>query len=122
MSGRGNYLQHPQNLLLVIWAKAVHDAFATSGGHGPYLVGSCTERADYRDVDLRMMLDDDRVDELTAVCQLRIYNMTFSLWGQQATGLPIDFQIQKISEANAEYGGRPRHALWIAYQHETEHP
>lgn len=122
IKARGNYLQHSQNLLLVTWAKVVHDAFVGDGGHGPYLVGSCIERADFRDVDLRMMLDDDQFDAVTAVCQLRFFNMSFSLWGQQVTGLPIDFQIQKVSQANDDYGSRPRHAVWISYDHGRTHP
>ena len=30
----------------------------------PYLVGSCLERPDYRDVDIRVILDDDRYAQL----------------------------------------------------------
>lgn len=77
----------------------------------PYLVGSSIQRPDYRDVDVRMMLDDDKVDALP--CELRYFNLVVSLWGQQVTRLPIDFQIQRVSEANDEFGSRPRHALGI---------
>jgi hypothetical protein len=106
---RGNYIPVHQCRLLIEWAHTLNDMFG-AGDHGPYLVGSATQRADYRDVDLRMILDDDKVTAIPL--DLRYFNMAVSLWGQQVTGLPIDFQVQPASEAD-QYRG-PRHAIWIS--------
>ena len=34
-----------------------------------------------------------------------VLNRALSVWGQQETGLPIDFQVQRQTEANAEFSG-----------------
>lgn len=39
--------------------------------------------------------------------------MTITKWMSDATGLPIDFQIQRMTEANKEYGEKPRNAFGI---------
>lgn len=67
----------------------------------PYLVGSATRRADYRDVDLRLILPDEKFDaEWSDQVRVRLMNRAISTWGQRETGLPIDFQIQRQTEAN----------------------
>lgn len=75
---------------------------------GPYLVGSVLQRPDYRDVDIRILVQDRRFDALFRgrLEAVRYANRAFSIWGRQETGLPIDFQIQRQSEANAEFSGR----------------
>lgn len=79
----------------------------------PYLVGSAGARSDYRDVDVRLMLDDAEFDvlfaERRALWGLLCYAIT--AWLRVDTGLPIDFQIQRQTEANAKYGGRMRNPL-----------
>lgn len=87
----------------------IRDAF---DGHGPYLVGSALFRPDFRDVDLRVILPDDEFDVLFAsenfwglVCQ------AITAYLREATGLPVDFQVQRMTEANAKYpGAQGRHA------------
>ena len=81
---------------------------------GPYLVGSATERSDYRDVDIRVLMDDRRFDSLFRgrLEAVRFVNRAFSVWGQQETGLPIDFQVQRQTEANAEFT-KPRNAMGV---------
>ncbi len=74
-------------------------------GHPPYLVGSSTARADYRDVDVRLILPDEEFD---AVFEHReflwsILCWSISEWLAARTGLPIDFQIQRMTEANEKY-------------------
>lgn len=92
-------------------------------GHPPYLVGSVTRGGAYRDVDVRTILDDDTYDLWFAqpdndgashqdprwalVCH------AVSEWLSSVSGLPVDYQIQRQSEANAHHGGI-RHALGIA--------
>lgn len=79
-------------------------------GDTPYLVGSALARPDYRDVDVRLLMEDDAHASLAAVLNIPRLNVTLSLWGKQATGLPIDCQVQQRTFANATYGG-PRHPL-----------
>ena len=76
----------------------------------PYLVGSALTTAEHRDVDVRMILSDSVYDHLVAVVNIPALNVAYSLWGQRVTGLPIDFQVQRFTEANAEHTGR-RHPI-----------
>jgi hypothetical protein len=87
----------------------------------PYLVGSATERPDYRDVDLRLILADEEFDHWFGGRPL-LWSLVCLTIGQHlaaTTGLPIDFQIQRMTEANEKYPGSgdrhpmgfPRHLL-----------
>jgi hypothetical protein len=78
----------------------------------PYLVGSVNTRPDYRDVDVRIILDDARFDAAFGGWdgkfdprRVRYLNRALSAWGQRETGLPLDVQIQRRTEANAKYDG-----------------
>lgn len=84
-------------------------------GEVAYLVGSSVNSATWRDVDIRLMLDDDvykqmgfgdpqRPQENPKWCA---YVMAFSELGRKMTGLPIDFQIQQTTQANKDYGRDP---------------
>jgi hypothetical protein len=84
------------------------------GGEHPYLVGSAGAGNDgtpYRDVDVRLMLDDD---EFAAACPTRerweLLCLSVGAYLRDRTGLPVDFQVQRASEANARHGG-PRNPL-----------
>lgn len=106
----------PQTLLLEEFGSQVWHAFGTP----PYLVGSALTEKQWRDVDIRLILDDEEYERLglgdprpsralhngkwVALC------LAFSALGQQMTGLPIDFQIQEQTHANKAYDG-PRSAL-----------
>lgn len=110
----------PADLWLNEFGSQVWSAF----GEPPYHVGSSLANKDgWRDVDVRVMLDDDAwarwgfsLDQHTvdahmdpkwvAVC------LAFSALGKQMTGLPIDFQIQRVDDANAKFPG-PRSAIGI---------
>ena len=74
------------------WCRMVRIIFGTT----PYLVGSAIERADYRDVDVRVVLDAERFADLSRgrYDSIRFLNRALSVWGQHETGLPIDFQVQ----------------------------
>lgn len=96
----------PQDVFLLDqWGRQLHEAFT----HTPYLVGSVA-RAEtaWRDVDVRMLIPASfrRATPLA----LRTLNVALSLWGRQATGLPIDFQFQAVAEFNA-YNGEIRNPL-----------
>jgi hypothetical protein len=82
-------------------------------GEHPYLVGTAGygDAGSYRDVDVRLMLDDD---EFTAVCPTRerweLLCLSIGAYLASRTGLPIDFQIQAASVANDKHG-KPRNPL-----------
>ncbi len=71
---------------------------------GVYLVGSSLRTSEYRDVDVRVVVDD--ADHLALGCAIDLtrLHLTLSLWGQRATGLPIDCQTQSLTESGAENG------------------
>ncbi len=107
----------PAGIWLAKFGAIVTDYF----GGVPYQVGSSLDRKDWRDVDVRLILDDDEFDRLfdakrlgrnaNSNPKLSAVTLAFSALGQQMTGLPIDFQIQPQSWANEKYGGQPRSAL-----------
>ena len=82
---------------------------------GVFLVGSCLTRPNFRDVDVRCILGDAEFDRLfsgsprdDALWSLLCEGISAYL--ERATGLSIDFQIQRMSDANAMHHG-PRNAL-----------
>ena len=99
---RANYLLITDFERLEDWCQMVRVMY----GSTPYLVGSALERPDFRDVDLRIILPDDEFDAHFAGARVRVANRAISTWGQRETGLPIDFQVQRQTEANAEFDGR----------------
>jgi len=115
---RVNWLPAPHFFNLNMACMPLTEAFAAfaglSGHAGVYLVGSSTARRDYRDVDVRMMLDDktyarlfgnshDRPD-LNALWSVMCSSI--GLWLTKQSGLPVDFQIQQMTTANAEFSRR----------------
>ena len=112
MTDRGRYLLVSDVHILRSWGQELKLMFDGM----PYLVGSALQRPDYRDVDVRLMLDDDRYDALMATgVKLSRLNLAVSVWGQKVTGLPIDFQVQRVTDANAEFNG-PRDPIGIDAQ------
>jgi hypothetical protein len=89
-------------------------------GETPFLVGSALYGKEWRDVDVRVILDDDVFDNMfpgwigAGQNDMRwsIVCAAFSELGRARTGLPIDFQIQRMTDANASYQG-PREPLMV---------
>lgn len=104
----------PAALYLDEFGSHVWSAF----GHTPYLVGSAlTQKHGWRDVDVRLILPDDEYAVLFGDPKQTHRNpkwvamvLAFSALGRQMTGLPIDFQIQQQSKANADFDA-PRSAI-----------
>lgn len=99
----------PAATLLDIFGRMIFDVF----GEYPYQVGSSNQTTQWRDVDVRVMLDDEVYNAQYGDPNSTIPNrkrllteLAFSLLGQKITGLPIDFQIQQHSHANEHYKGR----------------
>lgn len=111
---RASSLGPTEMYLLQQWARSVREAFDSDGAAGMYLVGSATTGGPHRDVDVRMMLPDERFATLTEgrPQQLEALNVAMTVWGQRATGLPIDFQFQDHTDTNSEHSGR-RHAIGL---------
>ena len=103
--------QKPRSIYLsTLDLKKLNDACAPlveAFGCRPYLVGSVRDRADFRDVDVRLILADDEFDHLFAgkphlwsyLCSTICDRL------QRETGLPVDFQIQRRTEANEKHDG-----------------
>lgn len=86
----------------------------------PYLVGSCLERPDYRDVDVRLIMDDEDYDALFTGQGKQRANPLWSLlcasiseYLNRLTDLPIDFQFQRRTDANEQWAEKPRHPLGL---------
>ncbi len=113
---RANFLPAPHVFNLNMACRIIYEAF----GSPPYLVGSCLERRDYRDVDVRLILPDD---EYKALFRDTVHTTNNALWSiicssismylAQASGLPVDFQIQQQSKANEDFPEGSRQALGI---------
>jgi hypothetical protein len=99
----------PAALHLEAFGREIDAAF----GHLPYLVGSAAVGKQWRDVDLRLILPDDEFDALfpahTAPSRQDgrwgLLCAAISELARQRTGLPVDFQIQRMSYANDRYPG-----------------
>ena len=87
-----------------------------------YLVGSALERPDWRDVDVRMIMDDDAFAALFPHAKSHwefdarwvIMTVAISERLSKLTGLPIDFQFQPRTHANDRHKG-PRNALGLIF-------
>jgi hypothetical protein len=118
---KGIYIGAPACFALEEAIRPVCEAFgAYQGTGGCYVVGSSLERPDWRDVDVRLMLADDQFAALFPdACDhwendTRWLLMTVAISERlsRLTGLPIDFQFQPQSLANARHKGR-RNAIGI---------
>jgi hypothetical protein len=97
----------PATLLLDEFGYLVWAAF----GAYPYHVGSSVLKKQWRDVDVRLILDDEEYEALGLGDPKHAHHnakwasltLAFSALGKEMTGLPIDFQIQQQTDANATY-------------------
>lgn len=101
-------LLHSDQQLLRDWAKLVKEMF---NGKMCYQVGSSMTDKQYRDIDIRTMLEPKDLSALEKLINIDRLNLVISLWGKQATGLPIDFQVQDSLWANDKYPDQPRSAV-----------
>lgn len=110
---RVSFLTVPEFFRLDWCCRGLLDAF----GHPPYLVGSVLDRPDFRDVDLRLMLPDEVYAAMFANKYAQLFlNAVISDWLKAQTGLPIDFQFQDTTRANAEFPGK-RNPMGFRTQH-----
>ena len=93
-----------QMFLLDEACKPIHAAFGYV-----YLVGTAASRGTYRDVDVRCILTDDSYDAFTQAVGAEAVALLGIALGSHlaaATGLPIDFQFQRMTEANLKHDGK----------------
>lgn len=108
MTGRRSHFLPPaQYQSLERCAEVVNRAF---NGFGCFLVGSVHYRRDWRDVDVRYIAADAEFDRLFPATPAgdafwSFVVWTTATWMHAETGLPVDFQIQRQSDANAEHDG-----------------
>jgi len=102
---RASYLTVPQQYALNVVCRPLARL-----GYGTFHVGSSLTRPDYRDVDLRCMLPDEEYDRMFDSDKgepfLLLLNAAISEWLASRTGLPIDFQFQRASQANEAFTGQ----------------
>lgn len=80
-----------------------------------YLVGSAQTGGAYRDVDVRTILEDSEFDRLfgdepVGRRRWELICLSVAHLLAQQSGLPVDYQIQRLTEANAKYDG-PRNPI-----------
>lgn len=106
------HLSPRQMFLLDEACKPIAEAF----GQVPYMVGSSVRRDGNqpRDIDVRLMLFDKKYKELRKALGpegINFLGLSIGEYLASRTGLPIDFQIQEMSAANAQHGGGVRNPL-----------
>lgn len=118
---RANYIGAPEFFHLNVLCRILSESFGVSN----YLVGSSLKKRDWRDVDVRCILSDKEFDTLfpeAKNCNHYLGDARWSLicasiseWLSKRSGLPIDFQIQRQTEANEKYPcpENPRCALGV---------
>lgn len=105
-------------LLLHLFGLLIEDAWDEVG----YLVGSSQRGEEWRDIDIRVMLSDEAFDSWFGTnvwpskrrhqnSKWRAHMLAWSKLGQEFTGLPIDFQVERLTEANRLFPSEPRNPL-----------
>lgn len=114
---KGVYIGAPACFALEEAIRPVCEAF---GVFACYVVGSALQRPDWRDVDVRMILDDaafaaefpDGAEHWEHDTRWLMLTVAISERLSRQTGLPIDFQIQPQTHANERHKGR-RNAIGL---------
>ena len=105
-------LSPPVLFALDLACRPIRQAFKET----PYLVGSVQERTagPRSDVDVRLILSDKKYDRLITSSELRtMLDIAFSAYLRDATGLLVDFQIQRRTRANEKHAGKQRNPLGV---------
>lgn len=108
---RASSLSPPEVFLLRQWGRTLWESFDEM----PYLVGSAERGEAWRDLDVRIILPDKHYFVDGPAMQAAALNVAVSVWGQRATGLPIDFQFQSRTEADL-YADGPRNPIGIVVE------
>lgn len=120
---KATHVGAPAIFSLELACRQLNEAF---DGHC-YLVGSAIQRPDWRDVDVRLIVEDGEFSKLFPKAgrywefdtKWLLTITSISAWLQKVTGLPVDFQIQPRKHANDVHPG-PRHALGMSIIQEPQ--
>jgi hypothetical protein len=129
---KGIYIGAPACFALELAARHLAEAFGCYGGahiSGLYVVGSALVRADWRDVDVVLMLDDPEFIRLFPHTGKSgehhehdalwlLLTVALSRWLSEQTGLTVDFKIQPRGWANERHRGN-RNAIGLRLRKET---
>lgn len=111
---RTTFLLVTQINALDTWGRELKNIFPVKvHAFGAYIVGSAMQHKDWRDVDIRHIIDDKDFKRLEKAIDIGYFNHVISLWGQQVTGLPIDYQVQAISSEENKNGKGYRHPIGL---------
>lgn len=106
----------PAELYLQDFGAVVSDAFGNND-LGVYHVGSSLKGKKWRDVDVRIILEDDIYADMGfgdpkhpwENAKWVAWAKALSALGRQMTGLPIDFQIQQMTLCNQQFPTKKGH-------------
>lgn len=126
---KGIYIGAPAVFALEQACQHITKAF---GMYGCYVVGSCLERPDWRDIDVRYILPDEEFAKLFPDAEIfpdgtgawefdarwLLLTVAVSDWLRKQTGLPVDFQFQPQTHANARHKGN-RNAVGLCMAKRT---
>lgn len=95
------------------------------GEHTCYLVGSATERPDFRDVDVVLILGDEKWRALFGTTDngevLPFWTLTMTALSEyiaKRTGLKVDFKVQSMTQANSgPHEGKQRQPIGLMIDH-----
>ncbi len=119
---KATYVGAPKIFALELACQQVNRAF---NSFGCYLVGSALTRPDWRDVDVRMILDDEEFHKLFPDAGTHwefdprwiLLTVAISEYLSKASTLPVDFQFQPQTHANEKHKG-PRNAMGMIFAKE----
>jgi len=110
MADRAAYLPLSAFILLDHACRIITEAF---DGTYPVHVGSSTQRQGWRDVDVRLVLDDDEyAGRFSDPAYWSLFCLAVSEYLSRVTSLPVDFQVQRRSQTR-EFKGEFANPLGI---------
>ncbi len=120
---KGCYIGVPEVFSLGHCCDFIAKAF---GEHTCYLVGSCLERPDFRDVDVVMIIPDEKWRALFGTMDNGEVQPFWSLmmtalseYAAKRTGLRVDFKVQSMSQANTvPHDGKRREPIGLFVSHD----
>lgn len=120
---KASYVGAPAVFALTLACAEVEKAFNC---YGCYLVGSALEKPDWRDVDVRMIMDDgdfaalfpDAGSNWESNPRWLLLTTCISERLSRLSGLPVDFQFQPQTHANERHD-KPRHWIGVSASRET---
>ena len=93
-------------VLALFGGRRHHFAHLSEFLNGTYLVGTAQTGGGFRDVDVRTILADDVFDaRFPDGAMWSTFCFLAADWLTRQTGLPVDYQVQRRTEANAKYPG-----------------